>query len=115
MTKFLRCELFSGLGLRLSCWSNQAHSEWGGSAIALWNNAVSVLDVLGIGGKFRTWFTNLLEYAPCSYPIAVAKCSLQHGSVYVLLCRKFEIQIARMFFANSVHLPLCVRPAGGKF
>ncbi|KAG0569744.1 hypothetical protein KC19_6G113200 [Ceratodon purpureus] len=32
-----------------------------GAAIALWTNAFCVLDVLGVGEKFRTMFTNLLK------------------------------------------------------
>ncbi|KAG0626499.1 hypothetical protein M758_2G131400 [Ceratodon purpureus] len=34
----------------------------GGSALALWNNAFNVLEVLGLSEQFRTMFTNLLAW-----------------------------------------------------
>ena len=37
-----------------------------GAGITLWNNAFSVLDVLGVGDKLRSMFTNLHAYVtPC--------------------------------------------------
>lgn len=36
-----------------------------GTTLTLWSNAFRVLDVLGVGDKFRTMYTNLLAYVLC--------------------------------------------------
>jgi hypothetical protein len=50
-----------------------------GSALTLWSNAFRVLDVLGLGDRFRSMFTNLVGYAtPCSR-ILISLLQLQSG------------------------------------
>jgi len=64
-TKFRRFGvIFFRVGLKTVVLERSSKLRADGAAIGLWTNAFRVLDVLGIGEKFRIWFTNLLEYVP---------------------------------------------------
>lgn len=54
----------------------------GGISITLWANAFRVLDVLGVGEKFRTMYTNIQEYPPPQSPTLSFDNSLPHVKLF---------------------------------